>query len=111
MSFDSCRNGATAFFQRRAHTDDVGPRRSERLGHREADAALRAGDDRELAGEVEGAAHRAATSTRIFMARPASRSSKAARVSASGTTRVIISSVGMTSLAISSMAVSKSVRW
>ena len=74
------------------------PAAARRLGHGEADAALGARDDRRGAGEVEADAHATAscpacTSTRIFIARPASRSSKAARVSASGTIAVM-SSVG-----------------
>ena len=43
--------------QGRAHADDVGARLGEGLRHREADAALRAGDDRGRAGQVEQPGH------------------------------------------------------
>src|SRR5690606_10354552 len=98
--------------ERGAHADDVGPRLGEGGRHREADAAAGTGDDGRAAAQVEQPAHRwPATSTRIFMARPASRSSKAERVSDSGTIRVMSVSAGMSPRFSSSTAVSKSARW
>ena len=51
------------------------------------------------------------TSTRIFMARPAARSSSAVATSESGTVRVMRASTGSAFDRSSSTAISKSCRW
>src|SRR5204862_2864543 len=95
-----------------AYADDVGARFGESNRHREADATSRAGDERGAAAQVEEVAHDASlTSTRSFMARPASRSANASWVCDSGTMRVMSRSAGMSPSRSSSTAVSKSWRW
>jgi hypothetical protein len=69
--------------QVRADADDVRAGRREGFGHGAADATAGAGDDREPSAEVEQRGHARpapATSTRIFIARPAARSCMAVAV-------------------------------
>ena len=61
-----------------ARADDVGAGGGQRLGHRQADPAPAARDERDLAGEVEHHAASPAQSIRIFIASPGSSASNAA---------------------------------
>src|SRR5690606_23297965 len=96
--------------------DDVGPRRRERLGHGESDAAARARDDREAARKVEevvghgGSPGQFCTSMSTLRASPDSSEANAARVSESGTVVVTSSSAGTAPSATSAIARSKSSR-
>ena len=81
-SLDAVLHLAAGRFELRARPDHVGAGLGEHLGHREPDAAAAAGDERELAGQVEQAGRRrreahsatpAPQSMSTFIARPASR--------------------------------------
>jgi hypothetical protein len=94
----------------RRYRDDVGTGDRQRLGDREPDPALRARHHGEAPGQIERI-HQAFSSTSSFIARPASRTSKADWISASGTVLVTSLSVGIVPSATSSAARSKSRRW
>jgi hypothetical protein len=57
MGADSLRYLSAVMLDVRAHSDDVGTGRRQRIGYGESDAAAGAGDDRDLPGQVEKVRH------------------------------------------------------